>query len=111
MSEKEVKNINIKWVRQKISSEEYEYSGHAEKEREADKISLEDVEHAIFIGEIIEEYPDDPRGESCLVLGYGKDNYPIHIVCGRTVSSKLRIITVYIPSLPKWLDERTRRRK
>jgi hypothetical protein len=60
--------------------------------------------------EILEDYPNDPRGPSCLVLGYAHQGYPIHIVCGRTPRGDLRIITVYLPSLPKWLDERTRRR-
>ena len=32
------------------------------------------------------------------------------VVCGQTPSRGLRLITVYIPSQPKWVDERTRRR-
>ena len=32
-------------------------------------------------GEIIEDYPEDARGHSFLVLGLGNDRRPIHIVC------------------------------
>jgi hypothetical protein len=32
------------------------------------------------------------------------------VLCGQTPSLRLRVITVYVPSLPKWIDERTRRR-
>jgi len=91
-------------------TKEYECSSHAEEERESEKITLDDIEQSIINGEILEHYPDDQRGECCLLLGYNKEGYPTHIVCGRTISDKLRIITVYIPSLPKWLDEKTRRR-
>lgn len=104
------KLLNLDWIKEKIASGNYEYSSHAEEERETEKISIESVEYSILNGEILESYPDDPRGESCLILGYTKEGYAIHIVCGKTPSGKLRIITVYIPAWPKWIDERTRRR-
>lgn len=86
----------------------YEISFHAEKERYAEDISLSDIEAAIANSEILEDYPHDPRGGSCLVLGYAEGR-PIHIVCGYTSTKSIRVITVYIPKSPKWVDERTRR--
>ncbi|MBI1748047.1 MAG: DUF4258 domain-containing protein [Acidobacteria bacterium] len=41
---------------------------HTEKLCER-KIGAEDIEEAIRNGVIIEDYPDDPRGPSCLILG------------------------------------------
>lgn len=102
--------ITLEWLRLQVQAGQYEFSSHAEEERQTEKISVEDVENAILKGEILEDYPEDRRGHSCLVLGYGNEGYPIHIVCGKTPSDKMRIITVYIPSLPKWVDERNRRR-
>jgi len=102
--------MNIEWIKAKVSEGDYEFSAHAEDERQADKIPIEEVEYALLNGEILEDYPNDPRGPSCLVLGYAYQGYPIHVVCGRTPREDLRVITVYLPSLPKWLDERTRRR-
>ncbi len=94
-------------IRGKITAGEYEISYHAEKERYAEEILISDVETAILNGEILEDYPNDPRGPSCLVLGHSQDR-PIHIVCGFTPLKWVRIITVYLPKLPKWTDERTR---
>lgn len=101
--------IDISWIKQRIEDGEYEFSSHAEDERQIEKISIIEIENAILNGEILEDYPDDPRGPSCLILGYGEEGYPIHVVCGKTPSDSMRIITVYIPSLPKWIDPKTRR--
>jgi hypothetical protein len=99
--------MNIEEIRSKIELDLYEVSVHAEKERYAENISFRDIETAIANGIILEDYPDDPRGSSCLILGYSEGR-PIHIVCGQTPSSWVRIITVYLPKLPKWIDEQTR---
>jgi len=99
--------MEIGEIQKKVRREEYEISFHAEKERYAENITIHDVETAIYNGEILEDYPNDPRGSSCLVLGYSQ-NRPIHIVFGYTSTKWIRIITVYIPKLPKWIDERTR---
>ncbi len=98
------------WIRKQVQAQEYEFSEHAEHERQADRMTVTDVECALLDAELLEDYPDDPRGLSCLVLGYGSTGYPIHVVCGKSPGGTLRLITVYIPSLPKWLDVRTRYR-
>lgn len=100
--------MDISKIKEKIEDDEYEISFHAEKERYADDIEIIDLETAISNGEILENYLDDIRGESCLILGYA-NNQPVHIVCGYTQEKCIRIITVYRPQKPKWLDERTRR--
>lgn len=102
--------MDFDWIKSKITKGNYEFSSHAEEERQADKISISEIEKAILNGEVIENYPKDPRGTSCLILGYGQEGYPIHIVCGKTNSERIRIITVYIPAFPKWVDAKTRRR-
>src|SRR6266516_3485993 len=102
--------MEIRTIREQFSQEIYEISFHAEKERYAENISLAEIETAILSGEILEDYPDDPRGESCLILGYAEGR-PIHRVCGYTSTRSIRVITVYLPKPPKWRDERTRRAK
>ena len=44
-------------------------------------ISVDEVRYVIEIGEIIEDYPEDERGHSCLLSGKGEDGRPIHVVC------------------------------
>ena len=64
-------------------------------------ISVSDVRKAVKQGEIVEDYPEDPRGHSCLILGHGVDGIPIHVVCSPKTDF-LAIITAYIPSLQEW---------
>lgn len=99
--------MEIEEIREQIKYGKYEICFHAEKERYAEDISISDLETGISGGEILEDYANDPRGPSCLILGYSQ-NRPIHIVCGYTSIKWIRIITVYIPKLPKWANERTR---
>jgi hypothetical protein len=101
----------LTWIRDQVQAEEYEFSEHAERERQADRMPILDVERALLSAEILEDYPNDPRGPSCLIVGYGATGYPIHLVCGRSPKGTLRLITVYVPSLPRWLDARTRARR
>ena len=101
--------MNIQILRKLIRNQKYEISHHAQKERYEENINLEDIEHAVLSGEIIEDYPEDVRGKSCLIGGYSKQR-PIHIVCAALPNGWLRIITVYIPKLPKWITPKQRRR-
>jgi len=97
-------------IKIKIQANKYEISLHGEKERYAEDITIKDLERAILNGEILENYPDDQRGRSCLVLGYS-NNRPIHVVCGYSKHQWIRILTVYLPQKPKWLNERTRAKR
>ena len=63
-------------------------------------ISTEEIRDAVFNGEIIEQYPNDERGESCLVF-HLKDKRVIHVVCSPK-TEYLAIISAYIPSLDQW---------
>jgi len=64
-------------------------------------ISTADVRKVIFEGKIIENYPEDPRGHSCLLLGYGEDERPLHVVCSPK-DEYLAIITAYVPNHEQW---------
>jgi hypothetical protein len=72
-------------------------------------ISTTEVRNVIEKGEIIEDYPEDARGHSCLMLGHGDDERPIHVVCSPK-DDYLAIITAYLPDPKQWEDNfRTRR--
>ena len=98
--------MDIKEIKTKVYINRYTYTHHAEIERRADELTFAEVEEALLAGDILEQYPDTGRGESCLILGFTKDT-PIHIVCGWR-GDKVAIITVYIPRLPKFIDPWTR---
>jgi hypothetical protein len=97
-------------IRERIEHGDYIVSfTHTEKLR-ARKIAAEDVEEAIRNGAIIEDYPEHPRGPSCLILGRAGGR-PLHVVCGRLAEEQILIITAYEPDPAEWeADWRTRRR-
>ncbi|MBI5116171.1 DUF4258 domain-containing protein [Candidatus Poribacteria bacterium] len=57
-------------------------SFHAHEERQNEEIETFHIEEAILNGKITEDYPEDKRGPSCLILGYAHGR-PLHIVCGQ----------------------------
>ena len=67
-------------------------------------ISTQEVEKIIMTGEVIEDYPQDSRGHSCLILGLGQNNRPIHIVCSPK-NEYLAIITAYLPDPLQWSSD------
>ena len=103
--------MDVNEIQRLIRQGNYEFSIHAQQERLDEDLDVTEIEEALVQGEILEDYPDDPRGESCLVLGYAGTK-PIHTVVGWARKSPgariLRLITVYIPQSPKWTDSRTR---
>jgi hypothetical protein len=105
--------MDLKEVQRLLRGGQYEVSFHAQQERLEEDLDLIQIEAAIIEhGELLEEYPDDPRGESCLVLGF-VGSRPFHAVLGwATMKGEtrrmLRLITVYTPTAPKWTDPRTR---
>lgn len=103
--------MNIEDIRHHILSGHYLISfTHTEKLRRR-KISLTTIEDAIRTGNIIEDYPKDPRGPSCLIHGITQEGRPIHVVCGRIDREEIIIITAYEPSLEEWEpDWRTRKK-
>ena len=63
-----------------------------------------EVRHVITEGEVIEEYPKDARGHSCLLLGFGDRERPIHVVCAPR-EDYLAIITAYLPDAHEWSSD------
>ena len=88
----------------KVRQDEFELSEHAQQEAAAEQISVDDIKHAILVGQALEPYPDDPRGPSCLMVGQDESSRWIHMLCGNFDRENLLIITVYLPRPPKWED-------
>jgi len=103
--------MNIENIRKKIDGGKYSVSfTHTEKLR-LRKIEASEIEEAIFSGNIIEPYPDDPRGASCLIFGLTQKNRPLHVVCGRIDEDEILIITAYEPDPTEWEEDlKTRKR-
>ncbi len=72
-------------------------------------ISMAEVRHVVENGKLIEDYPEDVRGHSCLILDYGEGGRPIHVVCSPK-TEYLAVITAYIPSEQEWEDNFKKRK-
>ena len=103
--------MDIEQLRHKTRNGQYDISfTHTEKLRRR-RIEAEVLERVIISGEVIESYPNDPRGPSCLLLGYAAANRPIHVVCGNLEEDRILIITAYEPDPKEWeADWKTRKK-
>lgn len=74
-------------------------------------ITTRKVRAVVLYGTIVEDYPKDVRGHSCLMLGQGDGGRPIHVVCAPK-PDYLAIITAYRPHPKQWeADWQTRKEK
>jgi hypothetical protein len=93
--------FDIKWIKSKVSNQEEYFSRHGEQERQKDNLTISEVRESLLNGRILEQYSDTGRGKSCLIVGFTDGGKPVHTVCGER-NENLIIITVYIPSPPKF---------
>jgi hypothetical protein len=96
-------------IRKKIQQDQFEYTQHAVDQSITRHISVQELREAIEKSEIIEEYPDDKYGPSCLLLGFTKKNRPIHIHCSYPSRPLIKIVTLYQPDPQLWIDLKVRR--
>lgn len=73
-------------------------------------ISTRELQEVIQHGKIIEDYPKDKRGHSCLMMGKTSNNRIIHMVCSPK-EDYLAIITAYIPDIQNWDNTYTKRKR
>ena len=97
---------SIQAMYQKHAVEATQHFHERIKER---SIKYADIKSAMADGEIIEQCLEDLPNPSVLILGYCRDNKPIHIAVG-VDDDKLWLITAYYPTLDMWeVDYKTRK--
>lgn len=101
----------IEDIRHKIAQDQFEFSRHAVDQSIIRRISVQELREAVATGEIIEDYPDDKYGPSCLILGFTLANRPIHIQCSYPSRPLIKIITLYEPDPTRWIDFKIRKRQ
>ena len=99
----------IEEIRAKVQAGQFEFSKHAVDQSILRRISVQELREAIASGEVIEDYPEDKYGPSCLVLGFTQAGRPLHIQCSYPSRPLVKIITLYEPDPDKWIDFRVRR--
>jgi hypothetical protein len=101
--------MDIKLIRKKIESREYGFTFHEFERCVERRISPEEVKSVILINGIIEEYPADKYGPSCLICGITEEGKILHVQCS---IDPVWVITAYDPTLsPDEWDETFKRRR
>lgn len=96
-------------IREKFARNEFEFSKHAADRSILRFIRVAEICEVIEQGEIIETYPDDKYGPSCLILGFTQTQRVLHIHCSYPSRSVIKIITLYEPDSEEWIEFRIRR--
>ena len=99
----------IELIRELFRRREYEDSVHALDQSILRRISTREIEEAVENGEIIEDYPADKYGPSCLILGFTTDRRPLHVQCTYPRRNPVKVITLYQPDPGQWIEFRRRR--
>jgi hypothetical protein len=100
----------LKGIQTKVNNGQFEFSQHATDQSIIRHISVQEVREAIATGDIIEDYPEDKYGPSCLILGFTSANRPLHLQCSYPSRPLVVIITLYEPDTRRWDEFRIRRR-
>jgi len=100
----------IREIRRKFVEEQFEFSKHAVDQSILRQVRVQEIREAIANGQVIEDYPEDKYGASCLVCGFTKVQRPIHIQCSYPSRILIKVITVYEPDPQRWNGDFTQRR-
>jgi hypothetical protein len=101
--------VMIRELRSKIAQGQFEFSQHAVDQSIIRRISVHEIREAFANGQVIENYPEDKYGPSCLIVGFTLTGRPLHIQCSYPSRPLVKIITLYEPDPDRWVDFRTRR--
>jgi Domain of unknown function (DUF4258) len=96
--------LEIKEIRRKIASDEFEFSKHAVDQSILRQIRVHEIKEVIANGQLIEDYPTDKYGSSCLICGLTQAGRAIHVQCSYPTRPLIKIITVYEPDPERWND-------
>lgn len=67
-------------------------------------ISTKEVRGVLEHGEIVEDYPEDARGHSALLMGNGEGGRAVHVVCSPK-PDYVAVITAYLPDPGDWSSD------
>lgn len=95
-------------IKANVKRRDYHFTLHAGDRMTERHISVKEFEEAALSEavEVIEDYPEDARGPSCLLFGTTGNGKPLHMHC--THPPDLAVITVYEPKPEEWIGWKVR---
>lgn len=97
-------------IQGKFAADKFEFSRHAVDRTILRGIRVQEIREAIRTAELLEDYPDDKYGPSCLLLGFTQTGRPLHIQCSYPTRPVVKVIAVYEPDPAEWDGFRVRKR-
>jgi hypothetical protein len=96
-------------IRTKFTLNDLDFSQHAVDQSILRRISVQECREVVANGEIIEDYPNDKYGPSCLIFGLTGAGRPIHVQCSYPYRPRLIVITLYEPDPARWIGFKQRK--
>ncbi len=87
----------IQGIREKVEAGAFEFSQHVTDQSILRHISVQELRETIAVGKVIEDYPNDKYGPSCLILEFAGVGRPIYVQCSYPSRPLVKIITLYEP--------------
>jgi hypothetical protein len=94
-------------IKDLVQRRAFTFTDHALRQLLKRNISDDDVVDALLDDDIIEDYPNDKYGPSCLIYGRTRDGRILHVQC--SCPPRVCVITTYQPNPDEWIDGRVRR--
>ena len=95
--------FDMESIRALYSRHAVDYTPHFRVRINERGIKFADLRNAMQNGSIIEQNLQDMPNPSVLILGYTRNNKPLHIAIGMG-DNVLVLITAYFPDSSRWLD-------
>ena len=99
----------IEEIRARVARGQFEFTQHAVDQSIIRRINVKELREVIAVGEVIEVYPKDKYGPSCLIFGKTAAGRPLHVQCSDPSRPVVKIITVYEPDPALWTDFKVRK--
>jgi hypothetical protein len=90
-------------LKQHFTGQHYMLTAHASDRAVKRDIDAAEIEEAVINGAVIEDYPQDKYGPSCLILGTTQAGRVLHVQV--SYPPAVKVITVYEPSSASWEED------
>ena len=101
--------VDLNVIKAKFQRGEFEFTQHAVDQSLLRHITVQELRESIAGSEVIEDYPTDKYGPTCLLLGFTAATRPLHAQVSYPSRPLIKVVTVYQPDPERWVDHRYRR--
>ncbi len=96
-------------IKAELQAGSFSFTLHAFERAVERNISEREIREAGAGALVIESYPDDKYGPSCLLLGFTRAGRPLHLQVSVVETPDLRVVTIYEPNPDEWVGYAVRR--